>query len=105
MVARRMTETPADMCIIFNPTAGRGQAQRRLARWRSTWGRRCELQPTREPGHAVELARQSGQGKAALFEAAAALWEAFFGNAPEARQSAMAVLELSKDRDVEYGAA
>ena len=34
-----------------------------------------------------------------------ALWEAFFGNAPAARQSAMAALELSRGRDVEYGAA
>ena len=48
--------------------------------------------------------RPSGRGPA-LYEAGAALWEAFFGNAPEARQSAMAALELSKDRDVEYGAA
>ena len=38
-------------------------------------------------------------------ETGAALWEAFFGNAPAARQGAVAALELSKDRDVEYGAA
>ena len=31
--------------------------------------------------------------------------EALFGNASEARMSAMAALELSKDREVEYGAA
>ncbi len=29
----------------------------------------------------------------------------FFGNASEARKRAMAALELSKDREVEYGAA
>ena len=55
---------------------------------------------------AVDLAQQAGQReRAALFEAGAAVWEALFGNAPEARRSAMAALELSKDRDVEYGAA
>ena len=31
--------------------------------------------------------------------------EAFFGNAPAARRSAIAALELSKGRDVQYGAA
>jgi hypothetical protein len=55
---------------------------------------------------AVDLAQQANQpGRAALFEVAAALWEAFFGNASVARQGASAALELSKDRDVEYGAA
>jgi eukaryotic-like serine/threonine-protein kinase len=55
---------------------------------------------------AVDLAQQSGQReKAALFEVGAALPEAFFGNAPEARQRAMAALELSKELYVEYGAA
>ena len=55
---------------------------------------------------AADLAQQAAQReRAALYETGAALWEAFFGNAPAARRSAMAALELSKDRDVEYGAA
>ena len=55
---------------------------------------------------AVDLAQQAAQReRAALYEAGAALREAFFGNASEARRSAMAALELSKGRDVEYGAA
>ncbi len=33
------------------------------------------------------------------------MWEAFFGNAPAAGRIAMAALELSNDRWVEYGAA
>jgi tetratricopeptide (TPR) repeat protein len=54
---------------------------------------------------AADLAQQSGQReRAALYETGAALWEAFFGNAPAARQSATAALELSKNREVEYGA-
>ena len=45
------------------------------------------------------------QGKAALFEIGPALWDAFFGDLPAARKSAVAVADLSMDRDVEYGAA
>jgi eukaryotic-like serine/threonine-protein kinase len=55
---------------------------------------------------AADLAQQAAQREtAALFDTGAGLWEAFFGNAPTARRSAMAALELSKDREVEYGAA
>jgi len=55
---------------------------------------------------AVDLAQQASEReRAALFEAGAALREALFGNAPAASRGAMAALELSKGRDVEYGAA
>jgi hypothetical protein len=55
---------------------------------------------------AVDLAQQAGlRGSAANYETEVAIWEAFFGNAPEARRSAMAALELSNGRDVEYGVA
>jgi len=55
---------------------------------------------------AIDLAQQAGQNeRAALFEAGMALWEGFAGNPGAARSSALAALELSKDREVEYGAA
>ena len=55
---------------------------------------------------AVDLARQGGQReRAATYEASAAVWEAFFGNAAAARRLAKQALELSQGRDVEYGAA
>jgi eukaryotic-like serine/threonine-protein kinase len=55
---------------------------------------------------AVDQARQAAQReRAGLWEAGAAVREALFGNASEARKRAMAALELSKDREVEYGAA
>jgi eukaryotic-like serine/threonine-protein kinase len=55
---------------------------------------------------AVALALQAGEPEsAALYEAGAALREAFFGNAREAKQRALAALKLSNDREVEYGAA
>jgi tetratricopeptide (TPR) repeat protein len=63
-------------------------------------------QARRMSQRAVELAQQAGQREsAALYETAAALQEAFSGNAPVAIRSATAALELSKDREVEYGAA
>jgi hypothetical protein len=40
-----------------------------------------------------------------LFEAARAVWEAFYGNTAAARQSASKALELGRGRDVDYAAA
>ena len=63
-------------------------------------------QATRMSRRAADLAQQAAQReRAALYETGAALWEGFFGNAPAARRSAMAALELSKELYVEYGAA
>ena len=45
------------------------------------------------------------RGKKALFLLGPALWDAFFGNVSAARKSASEAADLSKDRDVEYGAA
>jgi eukaryotic-like serine/threonine-protein kinase len=54
----------------------------------------------------IELAQKtSGKEPAALYQAAAAIREALFGNVAQARRGATAALELSKGRDVEYGAA
>ena len=55
---------------------------------------------------AVEIAQQSGRReRAGLFEAATAVWEAFYGNAAAARQSASKALELGRGREVDYAAA
>ena len=55
---------------------------------------------------AVEIAQRSGRReRAGLFEAARAVWEAFYGNAAAARQSATKALELGRGRDVDYAAA
>jgi hypothetical protein len=56
--------------------------------------------------HALELARQASlTERAALYEAGAAVREAFFGNAPEAERRARAARQLSDARDVVWGAA
>jgi len=55
---------------------------------------------------AVASAERAGEKEtAAGYEAAAALREALFGNAAEARQRIVAALKLSRGRDVQYGAA
>ncbi len=63
-------------------------------------------QADRRSKTAVLIAQQSGETeRAALFVTGVALREAFFGNTLVARKSAANALKLSKDREVEYGAA
>jgi diacylglycerol kinase (ATP) len=59
-----------DLCVIFNPAAGRGQAARRLAHLGKQWGARACFQPTLHTGHAVELARQAAQADFRIVAAA-----------------------------------
>jgi serine/threonine protein kinase/Flp pilus assembly protein TadD len=55
---------------------------------------------------ASNLAQQAGhRERAALFETRVALWQAFFGNTSMAKKTAMAALELGKNREVKFGAA
>jgi tetratricopeptide (TPR) repeat protein len=65
------------------------------------------VQMARAVSHSAQhIARQAGETEgAATYEAGEAVWEGLFGNAPAARRSATAALQLSKGRDVEYGAA
>ena len=54
----------------------------------------------------VEIAQRSGRReRAGLFEAARAVWEAFYGNGEAARQSAADALALGRGREVDYAAA
>ena len=64
------------------------------------------LQQARQKSRsAMEVAEQAAhRERAGIFEAGAALRDAFFGNAAAARVSAKAALQLSNDREVEYGA-
>jgi YegS/Rv2252/BmrU family lipid kinase len=60
----------ADTCVIYNPAAGRGRAERLLNEVRSAPGVHVELRPTAAPGHAEELAREAaGQGFARVVAA------------------------------------
>jgi eukaryotic-like serine/threonine-protein kinase len=54
----------------------------------------------------VDQAQQAAQReRASIWESGAAVREAFFGNAPEAKKKANAALAFSHDREAEYGAA
>lgn len=66
-----------------------------------------QLQNARVLSHrAVAQAQQAGQsGRAGLWSAGAAVREALFGNKQAATQWAHSALELSSDREVEYGSA
>ena len=55
---------------------------------------------------AIALAQQTGSGEtAAIYQAAAAVCEAHFGNSAAAKERAQAALKLARGRDVEYAAA
>jgi eukaryotic-like serine/threonine-protein kinase len=65
------------------------------------------LRQARDMSRRAEFeAQQAAQReRAGLWEAGEAVREAFFGNSREAKERAMAALEQSKDREVQYGAA
>ena len=64
------------------------------------------LQAARQSSsRAMDLALQEGQREVATsYQAARAVWEAVCGNAAEGKRNAMAALELSNGRDVQYTA-
>lgn len=47
---------PGKWCVIFNPVAARGRAERRARELQAALGPHVELRATRHPGHAEELA-------------------------------------------------
>jgi diacylglycerol kinase family enzyme len=59
-----------DLCVIFNPAAGRGRAAVRLEQLRRGWGARAEFRPTQFPGHAEELALEAARSGFAVVAAA-----------------------------------
>jgi diacylglycerol kinase family enzyme len=48
-------------CVIFNPAAARGRAERRLDGFRDSLGAHVDFRPTERAGHAEELAFQAAQ--------------------------------------------
>jgi tetratricopeptide (TPR) repeat protein/predicted Ser/Thr protein kinase len=55
---------------------------------------------------AVDIAQKAGQReRAALFDVATAVWEAFYGNAAGAEQKVSGAFDLARGRDVDYAAA
>jgi len=48
-----------DLCVIFNPAAGKNRGRARLAQIRKNWGPHVAFRPTEHTGHAVDLAQQA----------------------------------------------
>jgi predicted Ser/Thr protein kinase len=120
----RKFEVPSFMQIKFylaflkGDHAGMDQAAARAKGkpWAEDWMAHSEALVEARSGHlraaaemsrrAVDMAQRAGEReRAATYEAGKAVWQAFYGIAPAAKQSAAAALGLSKGRDVEYGAA
>jgi eukaryotic-like serine/threonine-protein kinase len=86
---------------------GKPAAEHRVAHAEAlALARTGRLQAARQSSsRAVVLALQEGKREeAASYQAARAVWEAVCGNAAEGKRSAMAALELSQGRDVQYAA-
>jgi tetratricopeptide (TPR) repeat protein len=86
---------------------GKREAEHRLAHSEAlALARSGRLEAARRSsGRVVDLAmQQEDRESAASYRAARAVWEAVCGNAAEGNGSAMAALELSKGRDVQYAA-
>ena len=62
--------TKAELCVIFNPAAGKHRAAKRLDKLRQGWGAHVVFQPTNHSGHAIELAQQAAQAGYAIVAAA-----------------------------------
>ena len=60
----------ADVCVIFNPAAGRGRASQRIESLHRTLGSRAEFCATRRPTHGEELAIEAAKNGFAIVAAA-----------------------------------
>src|SRR5690349_14054715 len=59
-----------ELCVIFNPAAGKHRGRARLAALRKAWGSHVAFRPTQHPGHAVALAEQAARESFAVVAAA-----------------------------------
>ena len=121
--SERKLETPDLLVLRYNIAALKGdqkemdhsvslaKGKRRAEHWMAheealALARSGRLKDARRSSsRAVDLALQEGEREAAAsYHAARAVWEGAYGNAAEGTASAMAALELSKGRDVQYAA-
>ena len=50
-----------ELCVIFNPAAGKNRARRRLEQIRASWGTHVAFRPSEHAGHAIDLAEQAAR--------------------------------------------
>jgi serine/threonine protein kinase/tetratricopeptide (TPR) repeat protein len=121
--SERKLETPDFLVLRYNiavlkgdqeqmdRAVGLARGKRRAEHWMAheealALARSGRLQAAQQSSNrAVDLALQEEEREAAAsYQAARAVWEAVCGNAAEGKRNAMAALELSNGRDVEYAA-
>jgi diacylglycerol kinase family enzyme len=61
---------PRELCVIFNPAAGKHRGKARLAQIHHTFGEHVVFRPTNHAGHAIELATRAAQEGFAVVAAA-----------------------------------
>jgi hypothetical protein len=96
-----------EMDRVMSLAKGKQEAEHRLAHAAAlALAHSGRLQAAgRSSSWAVDLALQEGgREAAAIYRAARAVWETLYGNAAEGRRSALAAIELSNGRDVQYAA-
>lgn len=59
-----------ELCVIFNPAAGKYRAAKRLEKLRESWGTHVSFKPTSHPGHASELAAEAARAGFSVVAAA-----------------------------------
>jgi diacylglycerol kinase family enzyme len=59
-----------ELCVIFNPAAGKHRGARRLQQIRRSWGTHVEFRPSLHSGHAIDLAEQAARDGFAVVAAA-----------------------------------
>jgi tetratricopeptide (TPR) repeat protein len=122
--SERKLETPPLLVVRYNiavlksdqeemdRVVSQAKGKRRAEHWMAhqealALARSGRLQAARRPSSRAEelaLQEQFGRESAASYRASRAFWEAVCGNAAEGIKSALAALELSRGRDVEYAA-
>jgi tetratricopeptide (TPR) repeat protein len=122
--SERKLELPTVLVVRYNIAVLKGdqeemdravsqaKGKRRAEHWMAheealALARSGRLQAARRSSSRAEdlaLQEQFGRESAASYRASRAFWEAVCGNAAEGIKSALAALELSKGRDVEYAA-
>jgi tetratricopeptide (TPR) repeat protein len=121
--SERKLETPDLLVLRYNLAVLKGdkeqmdqavdlaRGKRRAEHWMAheealALARSGRLQAARRSSNrAVYLALQEGEHEAAAsYQAARAVWEATYGNSAEVKRIAMAALEQSRGRDVQYAA-
>lgn len=95
-----------ELCVIYNPTAGKRRAERRLAAVQRAWGDRAAFWPTERPGHGADLAMRAVQEGFAIVAAAGGdgtVHDVATGLLRSPTDARFAVIPIGSANDFAYG--